>query len=72
MASDPPPPFREERAEAETRDVIERAERAWQRQVEREESSYAGPGPMTRFRWVLVAVALAALILIVVKELLRI
>ncbi len=47
----------EERDLAETREVIDRAERAWERPVEREDAGRGGPGPMTPLRWVLLALA---------------
>jgi len=77
MADEPQPPPRlstEERAEAETREMIERAERAWQRQVEREEAGNAGasPGQMTPLRWALIALAGAALAFLVAEHLTRI
>jgi hypothetical protein len=65
MQSDPPPPPEDD---AETRAVIERAERAWQRQVEHEERSLAYPGPMTRFRWILVAITAVSLVLLTVQN----
>jgi hypothetical protein len=66
MPSDPPPP--ENELTPETRAVIERAERAWQRQVEREERGLEYPGRMTRFRWVMVAIAALSLILLLVTN----
>jgi hypothetical protein len=61
MPSDPPPP--EQEPDPETRAVIERAERAWQRQVEREEKSLDYPGGMTPFRWIMLVIALILLVL---------
>jgi len=66
VRSDSPPPSREERDLAETREVVERSERTWQRQVERERSAY--PETMTPFRWVLVAIALIALAVILDRQ----
>jgi len=66
-----PPPENEPEPDAETRAVIERAERAWQRQVEREERSFAYPGPMTRFRWILVAIAMVSVILLILQNMSR-
>jgi hypothetical protein len=63
MPSDPPPP-REDEVDPETRAVIERAERAWRRQAEREERALDYPGRMTRFRWIMVAIAALSLILL--------
>ncbi|HEX3884058.1 MAG TPA: hypothetical protein VHW66_15475 [Stellaceae bacterium] len=69
MPSDPPPPTPEQPDEdAETRAVIERAERAWQRQVEREDAAFAGAGRMTPFRWIMIAIAAAALLLLIVQN----
>jgi hypothetical protein len=62
----PPPPEHDE--DAETRAVIERAERAWRRQAEREEQSFARLDRMTPFRWVLVAIAAASLILLIARN----
>lgn len=67
MQSGPPPPPEDE-TDAETRAVIERAERAWQRQAEREERALADPGRMTPFRWVLVAIAAASLLVLLVQN----
>ena len=71
MADEPWPPLtpEQEREEAETRAMLERAERAWQRQIEREEAAGRGLSGMTRFRWLLAAVAAAALILILAQRL---
>ncbi len=65
MPSDPPP---EDKLDPETRAVIERAERAWRRQVEREERAFDYPGRMTRFRWIMVAIAAASLLLLLVMN----
>jgi hypothetical protein len=65
MPSDPPPQPPEDELDPETRAVIERAERAWRRQVEREERASEYPGQMTRFRWVMIAVAALSLILLI-------
>jgi hypothetical protein len=59
MPSDRPP---DDGLDPETRAVIERAERAWQRQVEREQRAFDYPGRMTPFRWVMVAIAAISLI----------
>lgn len=67
MQSDPPPPP-EHDEDAETRAVIERAERAWRRQAEREEQSFARLDRMTPLRWVLVAIAAASLILLIARN----
>ena len=71
MADQPEPPLSPEQAreEAETREMLERAERAWQRQVEREEAGRAAPGQMTAFRWILVAIAAASLLLLLARRL---
>jgi hypothetical protein len=67
MASDPPPPPEDE-PDPETRAVIARAEAAWRRQVEREERAVDYPGRMTRFRWVLVAIAAISLLLLLLTN----
>jgi hypothetical protein len=69
MASDQPPsPPPENELDPETRAVIDRAEAAWRRQVEREERSLDYPGPMTPFRWVLVAIAAISLIVLLLTN----
>lgn len=68
MPSDPPPTPPEEELDPETRAVVERAERAWQRQVEREERAFAYPGRMTRFRWAMVAIAGVSLLLLLLMR----
>jgi len=65
MPSDPPPS--EDELDPETRAVVERAEQAWRRQVEREERAFY-PERMTRFRWVMVAIAAICLILLLVMN----
>lgn len=65
MRSDPPP---EDEVDPETRAVIERAERAWRRQVEREERALDYSGRMTPFRWVMVVIAVICLILLIVMN----
>ena len=67
MASEPPPAppvARDERASTEARLMIEHAEHAWRRQVEAEEggavSRMRGGAP---FRWLLLALTVAAIIL---------
>ncbi|HEY1796589.1 MAG TPA: hypothetical protein VGG57_10755 [Stellaceae bacterium] len=64
MPSDPPP----EDPDRETRAVIERAERNWQQQVEREEQGLDYPGRMTPFRWTMLIIAIASLILLIVTR----
>jgi hypothetical protein len=68
MPSDPPPQSPEAELDPETRAVVERAERAWQRQVEREERAFDYPGRMTPFRWVMVAIAGISLILLLLMN----
>jgi hypothetical protein len=69
MRSDPPPPPPEdEEPDAETRAVIERAERAWQRQIEREDAALPGAGAMTPFRWIMLAIAAIALLLLIAQN----
>ena len=66
MPSDPPPP--EDDLDPETRAVIERAEQAWRRQVEREERAAGYTGGMTPLRWILVAIAAICLMLLLVTN----
>ena len=73
MASEPPaapPDARDERASTEARIMIERAEHAWRRQVEDEEGGAVG---RTRggapFRWLLLALAGAAIVLLLFNRL---
>jgi hypothetical protein len=73
MASEPPaapPDARDERASIEARLMIERAEHAWRRQVEDEEGGAVG---RTRggapFRWLLLALAGAAIVLLLFDRL---
>ena len=61
MPSDPP---LEHEPNPETRAVVERAERAWQRQVEREEQGLASTGRMTPFRWIMLVIAAISLVLL--------
>lgn len=66
MPPDPAP--RDDDLDPETRAVIERAERAWQRQVELEERGYRSPDRMTTFRWVMVAIAAVSLVLLLLTS----
>lgn len=67
MPIHPPPPPEDER-DAETRAVIERAEQAWQRQVEREQRSLDYRGGMTTFRWVMVTIAAVSLLVLLLLK----
>jgi hypothetical protein len=73
MAGKPPtapPDARDERASTETRLMIEHAERAWQRQVEDEEGgAVGGTRGGAPFRWLLLALAVAAIILLLFDRL---
>jgi len=67
MQSGPPLPP-EDQPDAETRAVIERAERAWRLQAEREERALADSGRMTPFRWIVLAIAAASLLVLLVQN----
>jgi hypothetical protein len=73
MASEPPaapPDACNERASTEARLMIEHAERAWRRQVENEEGGpVGGRRGGAPFRWLLLALAVAAIILLLFDRL---
>ena len=66
MPPDQPP--RDGDLDPETRAVIDRAERAWRRQVELEERRYGAPDRMTAFRWIMVAIAVVSVVLLLLLD----
>jgi hypothetical protein len=58
----------EQRRANEARVTIERAERVWRRQVGNEQAGVPS-GPPARFRWLLLAVALAAIVFLLFQRL---
>ena len=56
------------RSAEEARLMIDRAERLWQRQVAKEETPVR-TGPSAAFRWLLLAVALGAIVFLMFEQL---
>jgi hypothetical protein len=52
----------------EGRQTIERAERAWRQQVRKEEAGISA-GPYAGFRWLLLGIALAAIVFLLFQRL---